>query len=111
MSDVAFRRAVDVARMIRSKEIGSVELTEHYIARIERHDGEINAVVVHDFERARAADARLAVGEPAGPLHGVPMTIKDSYDVSGLPTTWGIPLFKDNVAGRDAEVVTRPAHR
>jgi amidase len=111
MSDVAFRPAVDLARMIRSKEIGSLELTEHYIARIERLDREINAVVVRDFERARAAaraaDARLAAGETAGPLHGVPMTIKDSYDVSGLPTTWGIPLFKDNVASRDAEVVAR----
>src|SRR5262245_3274794 len=111
MSDVAFRPAVDLARMLRSKEIGSLELTEHYIARIERLDREINAVVVRDFERARAAaraaDARLAAGETAGPLHGVPMTIKDSYDVRGLPTTWGIPLFKDNVASRDAEVVAR----
>jgi len=111
MSDVAFRPAVDLARMIRSKEIGSVELTEHYIARIERLDREINAVVVRDFERARAAaraaDASGAAGETAGPLHGVPMTIKDSYDVGGLATTWGIPLFKDNVASRDAEVVAR----
>jgi amidase len=111
MSDIAFRPAVDLARMIHGKEIGAVELTEQYIARIERLDREINAVVVRDFERARAAaraaDARLAAGETLGPLHGVPMTIKDSYDVTGLPTTWGIPLFKHNVARRDAEVVAR----
>src|SRR4029450_2488808 len=95
----------------RPREIGSLELTERYIERIERLDGEINAVVVRDFDGARAAartaDARLAPGEPAGPPHGVPLTTKESYNVAGLPTTWGIPLFKDNVATHDAEVVTR----
>ena len=111
MSDVAFRAAVDLASMVRNQEISALELADIYIDRIERLDGEINAVVVRDFERARAAarvaDARLAAGDTVGPLHGVPMTIKESYDVGGLPTTWGIPVFKDNVATRDAEVVAR----
>jgi amidase len=110
-TDIAFKTASELARLIRTREIGSLELTERYIERIERLDGEINAVVVRDFDGARAAartaDARLAAGEPVGPLHGVPMTIKESYNVAGLPTTWGIPLFKDNVATHDAEVVTR----
>lgn len=111
MADLAFRPATDLARMIRAREIGSLELTEHYIGRIERLDGDVNAVVVRDFARARAAardaDRRLAAGEPLGPLHGVPMTIKESYDVAGLPTTWGIPPFAGNVAQGDAEVVRR----
>lgn len=111
MTDLAFRSATELARMIRDREIGARELTEHYIARIERLDGALNAVVVRDFDRARAAardaDARLARGDAVGPLHGVPMTIKESYDVAGLPTTWGIPPFADNVASADAEVVRR----
>jgi len=111
MSDLGFLSAVELARMVRDREIGALELTEHYIARIERLDGELNAVVVRDFGRARdaarAADARLAAGEPVGALHGVPMTIKESYDVAGLPTTWGVPAFRGNVAASDAEVVTR----
>jgi amidase len=111
MSDFTFSNAVDLARLVRQREVSAVELTEHYIARIERLDGELNAVVVRDFARARAAaraaDARLAAGEPVGALHGVPMTIKESYDIAGLPTTWGVPLMKDNVATSDAEVVVR----
>lgn len=109
MTDLAFCSAGELARRIREREISSVELTDHYIARIERFDGDLNAVVVRDFARARAAaqkaDAGLTSGEPSGPLHGVPMTIKESYDVEGLPTTWGIPLFADNIATRDAESV------
>jgi len=111
MSDLAFRSAVELARMVRDREIGALDLTERYIARIERLDGDLNAVVVRDFTRAReaarAADARLAAGETVGPLHGVPMTIKESYDVAGLPTTWGVPALRDNVAQSDAEVVAR----
>ncbi len=109
MTELAFSTATELAARIRSGEIGSLELTDHYIERIERFDGEINAVVVRDFERARAAareaDARLAKGEASGPLHGVPITIKESYDVTGLATTWGLPVLKDNIAGSDSESV------
>jgi amidase len=98
-----------LAGKIRSGELSSLELSDFFIDRIERLDGEINAVVVRDFERARAvareADAKLAAGEASGPLHGVPMTIKESYDIEGLPTTWGHPLFKDNIASSDSDSV------
>ena len=108
---LAFRSATELARMIRAKELSSRELTDLYIDRIERLDGPLNAVVVRDFERARAAadaaDQALAQGRNLGPLHGLPMTIKESYDVAGLPTTWGIPEFRDNVAQSDSEVVRR----
>ena len=79
------------------------------IVRIERLDGDINAVVVRDFERAREAakraDAALAAGNLLGRLHGVPMTIKESYDIEGLRTTWGHPLFRENVASSDSQAV------
>ena len=106
-----FSTAVELATAIKNKEVSSLELTDFYIDRVERYDGQINAVVVRDFERgreaARAADAALARGENLGPLHGVPMTIKEAYDIKGLPTTWGIPDHRDNIATRDADSVRR----
>lgn len=108
---LGFDTASELARKIREKEIGSLELTDYFINRIERYDGALNAVVVRDFERARdaarAADAALARGDLAGPLHGLPMTIKEAYDVAGLSTTWGFPHLTDNIAQSDAEVVKR----
>ena len=113
MDDIAFASAAELARRIRSKQLGSLELTDHFIERIERLDGDLNAVVVRDFERARAcaraADEALAKGtgedNATGPLHGVPMTIKESYDIAGLATTWGHPRFKDNLATEDSQAV------
>ena len=106
VSQMAFESAGALAGRIRAGEISSLELTDYYIDRIERLDGAINAVVVRDFERARAAarqaDAQRAAGSALGPLHGVPMTIKESYDVEGLATTWGLPVFKDNIAKSDS---------
>src|SRR4051812_40371892 len=102
MDELAFLSATELAHRIRDRRIGCLELLDHYLARIERHDGGLNAVVVRDVDRARArareADAALAKGEVWGPLHGVPMTLKESYDVAGLKTTWGLPAAKDNVA-------------
>src|SRR2546427_10425233 len=111
MLDIPFRSAKQLAVDIRKKKIVSLELLDLYLARIEKYDGALNAVVVRDFERARtrarAADRRLARRDTWGPLHGVPMTIKESYDVAGLPTTWGVPTYKNNVATRNAVAVDR----
>ncbi len=80
------------------KKVSAVELAQDAIGRIERHDGKINAICVRDFERgldaARAADAARGRGE-ARPLLGIPMTVKESFNVAGLPTTWGFPPQKD----------------
>ena len=107
----AFSSATELAAAIKTKEVSSRELTDLYIDRVERYDGDINAVVVRDFERGRkaaeAADAALAKGQDLGPLHGVPMTIKEAYDIEGLPTTWGYPEFSENIANSDADSVTR----
>ena len=111
MLDVPFRSARQLAADIRRKKIGCLELLDLYLARGEKHDPAINAIVVHDFararQRARAADRAIARGKTWGPLHGVPMTIKESYDVAGLPTTWGVPALRDNVATKNAVVVDR----
>jgi amidase len=109
--NLAFASATDLARLIQQKRISSLELTQYYIERIERFDAALNAVVVRDFERAldaaRAADESLARGNRSNPLHGVPMTIKESFDVSGLPTTWGVPAQRNNIVRDDATVVER----
>jgi amidase len=109
--ELAFSSATELARLIQRKKISSLELTRYYIERIDRFDGALNAVVVRDFERALAAaklsDASLARGRRLGSLHGVPMTIKEAFDVSGLPTTWGDPALRTNVAQHDAAVVER----
>ncbi len=111
MADVAFRSAKQLAADIKRKKIGCLELLDHYLARVGKYDGALNAVVVRDFERARtrarAADRALKRGETWGPLHGVPMTVKESYDVAGLPTTWGVPAYKANIAATNALVVDR----
>ena len=77
--ELGFRSATELLGMIESRRIGSEELTQYFIDRIERYDETLNAVVVRDFDRAleaaRAADAALARGETIGPLHGLPMTI------------------------------------
>ena len=108
---IAFESAMQLAERIRNKEISSRELTELYIQRIEKYDGQINAVVVRTFEEARVAadeaDAALARGESFGPLHGLPMSIKESYVIEGTSTTWGVEAFRNNVASADGLAVQR----
>jgi amidase len=100
MRHLAFRSAKQLASLIRRKKVGCLELLTLYLERIERHNDRINAVIFTDIKaarkRARAADRALAKGEIWGPLHGVPMTVKESYDVVGMPTTWGVPEYKNN---------------
>src|SRR5215831_4332111 len=111
MLDVPFRTATQLAAAIRRKKIGCLELLDLYLARVDKHNPALNAIVVMDVEgarkRARAADRALAKGQVWGRLHGVPMTIKESYDVAGMPTTWGVPALKDNRATRNALAVDR----
>ena len=106
----SFASATELSDALARKEVSAVELAEHAIARIERHDAKINAVCVRDFERAleaaRAADAARVRGDNK-PLLGIPMTVKESYNVVGLPTTWGIPAQKDYHPKEDALAITR----
>jgi amidase len=109
--DALFQSATDAARMLRRGEVSSRELTELLFARIERVDPALNAVVELRREpallEAAAADQATVRGGDLGPLHGVPLTVKDSFNVAGLHTTWGNPAFKEYVADWDATVVRR----
>ncbi|HKE14916.1 MAG TPA: amidase family protein [Kofleriaceae bacterium] len=99
-----------LARMVRERQISAVELLEAHLARIARHNDALRAVVSLDADRARqraaAADAALARGETWGPLHGVPMTLKDAHDVAGQRTTVGTEEL-DRVAQVDGTVAAR----
>ena len=111
MTDLAFRSAVELAQLVRDRATSATELVQLYSGRIESLDRTLNAVVVRDFdaarEQARVLDGELEAGTVRGPLHGVPLTVKESYDVAGLPTTWGIRAFEKNVPSEDAAVVRR----
>ena len=103
---VTERSALQTAVAIRSGATTALAETEAAIARIEARDGALNAVVVRDFDRARDQARAVDAGpKDDRPLLGVPMTIKESFDVAGLPTTWGI--VRDYVATSDAVAVQR----
>jgi amidase len=106
-----FADAIEIARRIRSGESSAVAALDHFRGRVERFNPALNAIVVFDweraYERARDADRALARGEAWGPLHGVPMTIKESFDVTGLATTWGDPILEQNLARQDDRLVER----
>jgi amidase len=102
-----FESATRAAAMIRAREISSRELTTALLERIDAVNPGLNAITVLRREEAlREADAADRT-PAAGPLHGVPMTIKDGFHVAGLPTTWGNPAFRELVADADATVVGR----
>src|SRR5262249_15748601 len=111
MDKLHWKSAAEIARLIREKKVGAGEVLEHFLARVDRFNPRLNAIVWQDRERARrrakAADAALARGEIWGPLHGVPMTIKESYNVAGSPTTWGNPALKANVTDASPLAVER----
>jgi amidase len=106
----SFRTASELAAAMTKRQVTALELAEDAIGRIERHDPKINAICVRDFERAldtaRAADAARASGDTR-PLLGIPLTVKESYNVAGLPTTWGDPAQKDYRPPQDALAISR----
>src|SRR5690349_16038937 len=110
--DPCFETATRLARAIRNGRLTSKDATEAHLRRIERSNGSVNALVVVDREgamkAARTADRAAArKGAKLGPLHGVPITIKEAFDVAGLHTTSSYPPLKDNVAKTDASLVAR----
>lgn len=111
MNETLFRSATEAAGMIRRGEISSRELTEALFARIDAVNPVLNAVVElvreEALREAALADEVTARGSQTGPLHGVPITVKDSFDVAAMHTTWGDPGAKDFVADSDATIVRR----
>ena len=111
MTELAFVPAVELTDRLRRGEVGSRELLDLYLDRIDRFGGGLNAVVTLDVERARAradeADAARAQGLSWGPLHGLPLTVKDVFETAGLRTTCGVPALADHVPAEDAVAVAR----
>ena len=105
------RDALGIAEDIREGRTTAVEALERFRERVDRLNGDINAVIAHDFEAAQDAaeglDRLLRRGYVLGPFHGVPMTVKESYDLAGFRTTWGDPAYAENVAQSDAVLVER----
>ena len=106
--------ATQITAAIAARTVSSREVLEHLIDRIDRLDGDLNAVVALDLDRARAgaesADAVTASGAPTGPLHGLPMTVKDVWETEGLVTTSGAPELATHVPTSDALAVGRLRH-
>jgi amidase len=111
LGDPALRPAVELVADLARGEVGARELLEHYLERVARLNPSLNAVVTLDAEGARraadAADEARARGRALGPLHGLPMTVKDTLETAGLRTTAGAPPFAEHVPERDATAVAR----
>ncbi len=112
--DTAFWPATKLIRALRARKIGALELLELYAARIAQHDRTLNALCVLDFDaarkRARSFDrASGRAGANTGPLAGLPMTVKESFDLAGQPTTWGLAEYRHARAANNALAVERLA--
>ncbi|RKT87382.1 amidase [Saccharopolyspora antimicrobica] len=106
----SFQAAEELVAALRAGAVTSVELTDEAIARIVRDDEAINAICVPDFDRARAAAHRADQARARGedqPLLGIPVTVKESYNIAGLPTSWGMPQHRDYMPAEDAVQVSR----
>ena len=109
MDEWAMLSALTLAKAIQKKKISSLELLEYFIERYELHNPEINAIVATNFDQAKKraveADEAQARGELLGPLHGLPMTLKDNLEIIGMPTTYGSELFAEHMPEENADVV------
>ncbi len=109
--NIVFATASQLAQMIRDKEVSAVEVLNAYLEQIAKHNGKINAIATLDREKAlkkaKEADEALAQGENWGTLHGVPVTIKDTFETAGLLTTAGYKPLRNYIPTQDATVVAR----
>jgi amidase len=109
--DLDFATATELTRALRDRTVSSRELLDHVLARVDQRNPDLNAIVALDTDRARAAaaaaDAATARGDAGGPLHGLPMTVKDVWETEGLVTTSGAPELQDHVPQSDALAVGR----
>jgi Asp-tRNA(Asn)/Glu-tRNA(Gln) amidotransferase A subunit family amidase len=109
LEDAAFWPITQLAQLLRTKQVTSVELTQMYLARLHRYNDKLNCVVTFLDEvalaQAKQADAEIAAGKYKGPLHGIPWGAKDIIAVKGYKTTWGSGAYKDQVINEEASVV------
>ena len=106
-----FNSAHEILEKIKQREVSSLEVLESFLAQVEKVNPKINAIVALDIERAKEkakeADNKISLKSKLGPLHGLPMTIKDAFEVEGIVSTGGNPAWKDNIPKRNAEAVQR----
>ena len=111
VTDIAYAPVTHLSHWISSRQITSRRLTEIYLERIHRYDGQLHAFVTVTGEQALAqadlADQEIASGNYKGPLHGIPFGVKDLCDTKGIPTTWGATPYKDRIPDSDAAVVRK----
>jgi len=108
--EIIFSDATRLAELIRRRDVSPVEVMQAHLDRIEETNPQVNAIVTvaaSALEAARAAEAAVMAGEPLGPLHGVPFTVKDSIDTAGVMTQRGSPVFKNRLPTEDATSVAR----
>ena len=109
--DLPFLTASQLSKLIESKEVSPVEATEAYLDRIQEVDSKLNSYITvtgeQALEAAREAEQEIAQGNYRGPMHGVPVGVKDQFNTAGIRTTGGSALLKDNVPDEDATVITK----
>ena len=110
-NNLCYLSATELGEKIAAGEISSVDATEAYLERIARLDGNYASYITVTAERARddarRADAEIAAGNRRGPLHGVPVAVKDQFDTAGIPTTNGSTILAENIPDTDATIMTR----
>jgi Asp-tRNA(Asn)/Glu-tRNA(Gln) amidotransferase A subunit family amidase len=111
IEDIAFASVTELASLLHSRRITSIELTQMYLDRLKRYDRKLHFVInlteVRALAQAKAADAEMDAGKFRGPLHGIPWGAKDLLATNGYPTTWGAGGFEKQVINQDATVVER----
>ena len=109
--ELPFLTAIQLSKLIETKDISPVEATQAYLDRIQEVDPKLNSYITitgeQALEAARQAEQEIAAGVHRGPLHGVPMAVKDQFNTAGVPTTGGSSILKDNVPTEDATVITK----
>ncbi len=107
MSDIAFKSASELAQMVANKDISARELLDFYLERVDRYNDALNAIVVDVRDTARKTADAMDANPAGGIFGGVPMTVKESYNIPDSPTTWGNPDWRDNIAKEDAESIKK----
>ncbi|HEX5166070.1 MAG TPA: amidase family protein, partial [Thermomicrobiales bacterium] len=107
MSDLVFRSAGELARMVRQRDVSAVEVVEAHLTRIDRLNGALNAIVTLDADGALAQARQIDAGQGDGALRGVPITLKDCHETAGMRTTSGHPPLANYVPAADGTIAGR----
>ena len=109
--EIPFLTATDLSKLIESKEVSPIEATEAYLDRIQEVDGSLNSYITvtgeQALESARLAEQEITTGINRGPLHGVPVAVKDQFNTAGVLTTGGSSILKENIPEEDATVISK----